>query len=363
MMLIISVGRTKMQRRNEDIYKIFHGMTPLKRGERRKGQSEYYYLDPRGAETFSDMKTIDVESEDTPNPKIKAILNDDLHKNPQDYYIWRTKGDDKVRDRHKERDGKVFNWHIPPEGGHPGEDYNCRCWAEPYVPKIAEKLNITPKFDLSGLPQYAANDKAIVVSDTVYKKKPLSNNELNDEEIILRNIPLIIKEEGIVDYPYKDTKGYITVGAGLNIDDYEVFCNMPWLNSNNEPASTAEIRQNYQNLVPQPKGKLPVFYKKYTSIHLSGEIIFDKIKRHLKNDLSFIKDNIDEFYRYPPAIQDVFIDFQYNTGNCLQFVRFREGAKAKKLDKMLEESFRSDVGKSRNESIRQRLKSNKDWDY
>jgi hypothetical protein len=257
------------------------------------------------------------------------------------------------------------------------EYYNCRCWAEPYVPQKSEhkRLQIDlsglhpidelkpTKFDTKDATLYAANDKANVATDVVYKKKPLSNNELNDEEIILRNIPLIIKEEGIVDYPYKDTKGYITVGAGLNIDDYEVFCNMPWLNSYNEPASTAEIRQNYQNLVPQPKGKLPIFYKKYTSIHLSEEIIFDKVKRHLKNDLAFIKDNIDEFYRYPPAIQDVFIDFQYNTGNCLQFVRFREGAKAKKLDKMLEESFRPDVGKSRNESIRQRLKSNKDWDY
>lgn len=34
--------------------------------------------------------------------------------------------------KHAEREGKIFNLHIPPEGGNPGEDYNCRCWAEPY---------------------------------------------------------------------------------------------------------------------------------------------------------------------------------------------------------------------------------------
>ena len=45
-------------------------------------------------------------------------------------YIWRTQGDSKVRDAHAERDGKVFSWDDPPEGGHPGEDYNCRCTAE-----------------------------------------------------------------------------------------------------------------------------------------------------------------------------------------------------------------------------------------
>ena len=46
-------------------------------------------------------------------------------------YIWRTCGDDKVRDAHAARDGKVFSWINPPKGGNPGSDHNCRCWAEP----------------------------------------------------------------------------------------------------------------------------------------------------------------------------------------------------------------------------------------
>ncbi len=45
-------------------------------------------------------------------------------------YIWRTVQDDKVRGSHAAREGKTFLWTNPPEGGHPGEDYNCRCWAE-----------------------------------------------------------------------------------------------------------------------------------------------------------------------------------------------------------------------------------------
>lgn len=45
-------------------------------------------------------------------------------------YIWRTVQDDKVRGAHAARAGKIFSWTNPPEGGHPGEDYNCRCWAE-----------------------------------------------------------------------------------------------------------------------------------------------------------------------------------------------------------------------------------------
>lgn len=49
-------------------------------------------------------------------------------------YIWRTVGDEKVRGHHASRNGKIFSWDDAPEGGHPAEDYNCRCWAEPVNP-------------------------------------------------------------------------------------------------------------------------------------------------------------------------------------------------------------------------------------
>lgn len=49
------------------------------------------------------------------------------------HYIWRTRGDGKVRPEHAANNGKIFAWDSPPSTGHPGEDYNCRCIAEPYV--------------------------------------------------------------------------------------------------------------------------------------------------------------------------------------------------------------------------------------
>lgn len=51
---------------------------------------------------------------------------------PTTHYIWRTSGDDKVRPSHAVNNGRIFSWDNPPETGHPGEDYNCRCTAEPY---------------------------------------------------------------------------------------------------------------------------------------------------------------------------------------------------------------------------------------
>lgn len=46
-------------------------------------------------------------------------------------YIWRTQDDGKVRDSHAANDDQIFLWNNRPATGHPGEDFNCRCWAEP----------------------------------------------------------------------------------------------------------------------------------------------------------------------------------------------------------------------------------------
>lgn len=48
-------------------------------------------------------------------------------------YIWRTVGDDRVRDEHEELDDHEFSWDDAPPDGHPGEAINCRCYAEPVL--------------------------------------------------------------------------------------------------------------------------------------------------------------------------------------------------------------------------------------
>ncbi|MBO6947640.1 MAG: hypothetical protein JJ855_06630 [Rhodospirillales bacterium] len=62
-------------------------------------------------------------------------------------YIWRTRGDSKVRSEHAERDGKVFEWNNPHEGGHPGEATNCRCRAEELESEGCERLRLQLEVD------------------------------------------------------------------------------------------------------------------------------------------------------------------------------------------------------------------------
>lgn len=56
-------------------------------------------------------------------------------------YIWRTTGDDRVRPTHRAKNGKRFKWSSPPaDTGHPGDDYQCRCVAEPVLDKLIAAL-------------------------------------------------------------------------------------------------------------------------------------------------------------------------------------------------------------------------------
>lgn len=53
-------------------------------------------------------------------------------------YVWRGMLDSRERRHHVEREGETFAWDKPPEGGHPGMDYQCRCYAEAVFPDLAD---------------------------------------------------------------------------------------------------------------------------------------------------------------------------------------------------------------------------------
>lgn len=49
-------------------------------------------------------------------------------------YVWRTAGDERVRDTHAKNNGKIFRYDDPPAAtGHPSHDIQCRCVAQPII--------------------------------------------------------------------------------------------------------------------------------------------------------------------------------------------------------------------------------------
>ena len=79
-----------------------------------------------------------------------AKLNGQIQKAQQQdagitQYIWCTCGDERVRESHRQLNGKIFSWDVPPENSdgracHPGEDFQCRCIGRPVFDK--ETLNL-----------------------------------------------------------------------------------------------------------------------------------------------------------------------------------------------------------------------------
>lgn len=49
------------------------------------------------------------------------------------HYIWRSQDDNRVRGTHASRDDQTFSWDERLPGGFPGEDFGCRCIAEPII--------------------------------------------------------------------------------------------------------------------------------------------------------------------------------------------------------------------------------------
>ena len=80
-----------------------------------------------------------------------------------DRYIWRSSDDSRVRAAHAEYDDHIFLWSAPPEGGHPGQDWNCRCTAEPII-------------DLNAIPEGATCD--ILTGDRLASVFPDADNEI-----------------------------------------------------------------------------------------------------------------------------------------------------------------------------------------
>lgn len=67
-------------------------------------------------------------------------------------YIWSTSRDERVRDSHRSKDGKIFDWKNPPsDTGHPGEDIQCRCVAIPVFNQLKAPPSVSSGFPIGAV--------------------------------------------------------------------------------------------------------------------------------------------------------------------------------------------------------------------
>lgn len=56
-------------------------------------------------------------------------------------FIWRTAGDERVREEHADLDGEQFDYDDLPDEGLPGEPIQCRCYAEPVFDNLRDDVD------------------------------------------------------------------------------------------------------------------------------------------------------------------------------------------------------------------------------
>lgn len=138
-----------------------------------------------------------------------------------EFYVWTTQHDARVREGHAERDGKIFRWDDPPEGGHPSREFDCGGYARAL-----------------GLEGYWAR-----VSDGV--------------EAFTTDLATW---EGSVDYIYLDDRDNVTVGKGKLLPDAESAAALPFRDrATGKLASADEIHAEFDliNAVEGSGGTFP----------------------------------------------------------------------------------------------------------
>ncbi len=367
-----------MSKLKDDLYQRFNGFKPVK-----NAKGEWYYIDPR-YESNDPRSQIKVANENSPNPKIDEILEDDMNNNPEDYYIWHTQGDDKVRSSHAERDGEIFNYNVPPEGGNPGEDYNCRCWAESYKSQKSSQSDVA-KVNLSGLPQYEGNEVRNIFTDATndYAHRHVKFRSIEEEKLLKRIGKQIIGRENSLNYAYIDSSGYITTGNGALIDDWNDFKKVHWL-YNGRPATETEMRAEFEmlqkikaNIIAEAKiqaiaNNIPYsnpfqkitanYYKDKSILRITKDEADYLMYSHLQKDYDNLKRYLPEIDNAPQAAQDVAFDIQYNPGiTSTTWTNFKNYFNNKNINELAKQVHRIGISENRNNEMRDKILSIKKW--
>ncbi len=195
-----------------------------------------------------------------------------------EFYVWITQHDGRVRDSHAERDDKIFRWDNPPEGGHPSQDYGCRCYARPlgvegYWERVSE-----------GVETFAAD---------------------------------LGRWEGNVDHMYLDTDSNVTVGKGKLLPDAESAAALPFRDrATNELAFADEITIDF-DLISAMEGsqsRRASYYEPFTHLYLPQSDIDRMVTEHMRKDFKALLRQYPEFGNLPVSVQVALWDMIYNLG-------------------------------------------------
>lgn len=194
------------------------------------------------------------------------------------------------------------------------------------------------------------------------------SQQYNYDTLLTNTIAHLKKEEGNPQHIYLDTKGYKTIGVGINVDDWNTFQKLNFM-LNNRPATLEEKRQAFnifenskaQNRYGQKFGA--EYFKDVSNLRITDDESNRLLNQHLQNTLQHVQTQFPNFQTFPQGLQNVLLDIAYNTGNIIRkkWPRLHAAIQTKSLPLIRSNIHRQDVPESRNSWAEQQIDSITSW--
>ena len=400
-----------------------YGLSPLKRENPARWQSEWYYFDPRNASTFSDFKQIDVPSQNTPNPYAKEIQNYIFKTDSDNYKLLYGNAQPPQENQQNQPQQEnvmgtaknVNNNFFQPQSTL-GQAISNNVAQQPaaeeqsiaeainssmpksvddvpdmnYIMKIRKLLGddirntqdafeLKPYFDESK--SFTTDEGGIVydVKPTIVHSNDLLQQGVNQEDLNLfdRTVEHLKEAEWSLKHAYLDTTWHRTVGVGANVDDWQQFKKVNWL-VNGRPATENEKRIAYNKFTPDieegkkhldanndiiKNNKKASYYENYSNLRINEAEMKRLFRSHIEEDLKYLRKEFPDFDTFPENLKDILLDIKFSTGNvsCGKWEKLRRGIDNKNLKEILGNVHRKDVSNDRNVWVEQKIKDIEKW--
>jgi GH24 family phage-related lysozyme (muramidase) len=121
--------------------------------------------------------------------------------------------------------------------------------------------------------------------------------------------------EGEVPYFYLDTVGRVTGGVGSMFPNAQAAIHIPWLTSANQPATVAQIVNDFNRVAAMPKGMVAKHYFSPNGLHIT-QATMDSL---LINFMIVEDANLTHYYKdaytlAPDPAREAVLDMGYNLG-------------------------------------------------
>ena len=221
------------------------------------------------------------------------------------------------------------------------------------------------------------NTKSANVEQNLANNPSNNKNFMTDDDLYKAMWQNIQQYENVLQHPYLDTKGLITVGGGANVNNWDDFKKVNFT-INGVPATEAEKLAAYnimrnlsnekdENGNPKNWNTKAKNFESYTNIRISDNEARSLAQNHMTNDLAHIRHEFADFDTFPQPLKEVLLDIQYNVKGGLNEAKWPNLYKAIRerntngYNGIYYNINRPDVQQERNDWARRMINSINQW--